>query len=464
MLVVREMVFKNREMVILNGVTENDQKMRKDALDILTSAVKAVNPKNAIKQRLAIRDNFLYVNDTALDLNTFSRIYVIGGGKAGGAMAEGLEDLLGDKLTGGVVNVLKGTENRHSLKRIELNPASHPLPDHGSVRGVEKMLSIVDDAGEDDLIIALISGGGSALMTKPAEGVDLKDFQKITELILRSGATINELNTVRKHLSDFKGGQLARRAYPSRMLALILSDVVGDPVDTIASGPTAPDKSTFDGSIKVIRKKGLWNKTPKSVRRRLEKGKEGLIAETPKPGDEVFKNITNIIIGSNFMAAKAAQDTANHLGYRSMILSTMIEGESKHIGAAMAGIAREILSSGNPVERPAAVISGGETTVTVSGSGVGGRNQELALGAVGKMQGLNSILATLATDGIDGPTDAAGAIVDGRTFEKANEMNLDVDEYLSENDSYSFFNKLGDLLLTDPTGTNVNDITIILVS
>jgi glycerate-2-kinase len=458
------MMFKNREKIIFNGITDSDQKMRKDALEILSSAIGVVNPKSAIQRRLTLYDSTLYVNDTALDLNVFSRIFVIGGGKAGGAMAEGVEDLLGDHITGGVVNVLKGTENRHCLKRIELNPASHPIPDCDSVKGVERMLSLVEKAGGDSLIITLISGGGSALMTLPAEGVKLMDFQKITELLLRSGATINELNTVRKHLSLFKGGQLARRAYPSKILGLILSDVVGDPMDTIASGPTAPDNTTYYDAIKVLEKKCLWNKTPESVKQRLERGKEDAIAETPKPGDKVFDNVKNIIIGSNLLAAKAAQKTASHLGYNSMILSTMVEGESKYIGAAFTGIAREILSSGNPLTKPAAIIIGGETTVTVLGSGIGGRNQELALGAVAKMQGLNSILATLATDGIDGPTDAAGAIVDGRTFKKANEIGLDVDEFLSENDSFNFFSRLGDLLITGPTGTNVNDITIILVS
>jgi glycerate 2-kinase len=361
------------------------------------------------------------------------------------------------------VNVLAGTEDLYNLKHISLNPASHPIPDDSGVRGVERMLSIVNDARPDDLLIVLISGGGSALMTHPAEGVKLLDLQRVTDLLLRSGATINELNAVRKHLSDFKGGQLALRAYRSRVLSLILSDVVGDPLDTIASGPTAPDKTTFSDAINILKNRRVWADTPEAVRHRLENGIRGEIDETPKAGDEVFKNVTNVIVGSNLVAAKAAQRKALSNGYHTMILSTRVEGEARHIGTAMAGIAQEIVETDNPLEKPAALIVGGETTVTVIGNGVGGRNQEIALNASFRIQGANVLIASLATDGIDGPTNAAGALVDGSTVDRSHEMELDPKSFLANNDSYSYFSMLGDLLITGPTGTNVNDLTLILV-
>jgi glycerate 2-kinase len=456
--------FRNETEILNNAASEPLLRMRRDAIDIMETALDAVDPGNAVKRSLRFEVNLLRCDSLELNLERYSRVFVIGGGKAGGGMAEAVEGLLGDRISGGIVNVLRGTEGLQRLERVRLNGASHPIPDDGGVRGVEEMMGILDGAGEGDLIIVLISGGGSALMTYPADGICLGDIQEVTGLLLRSGATINELNAVRKHLSAVKGGQMAKRASPATVLSLVLSDVVGDPLDTIASGPTVPDSTTFDDAVNVLKRRGTWESAPPSIRRRLERGAEGEIEETPKPGDEVFEKVHNVVVGSNLSAARAAVERARALGYDSMLLSTMIEGEASQVGTVLAGIAREIAATGNPLSCPAAVVTGGETTVTVMGSGRGGRNQELALSAARRIRGLNAVVAALATDGIDGPTEAAGAMADGETLEKAGSKGLDAAEFLADNDSNGFFNALGDTLLTGPTGTNVNDLMLILVS
>jgi glycerate-2-kinase len=433
-------------------------------MDILKTAVEAVHPADAVRRHLKVIGRRIKCDDLELDLDRFTNIFVVGGGKACGAMAVSVEALLGDHISGGVVNVLRGTEGFYKLDKIMLNGASHPIPDEGGLEGVGRMLSILDKAGEDELIIVLVSGGGSAMMTYPADGIGLSEVRRITDLLLRGGAAINELNSVRKHISAVKGGQMAKRAYPATVLSLILSDVVGDPLDTIASGPTAPDPTSHGDAINVIKRYEIWNETPESIRRRLEGGLRGEIEETPKTGDRVFERVHNVVVGSNLTAAKAGVERASALGYHTMLLSTRIEGEASQVGRAFAGVAQEIAATGNPLQRPAAVIIGGETTVKVRGSGLGGRNQELALGATTKIEGLEAVVATLATDGIDGPTEAAGAVVDGSTMNRARAMGLEAVRFLDENDSYGFFKSIGDAFLTGPTGTNVNDLTLILVA
>jgi glycerate-2-kinase len=300
-------------------------------------------------------------------------------------------------------------------------------------------------------------------MTFPAEPLKLDEIKKLTRHLLLSGATINEVNAVRKHTSAIKGGLMAEKAFPATTISLILSDVVGDPLDTIASGPTAPDQSTFHDAVNVLKNHKIWDKASGTIRRRLEMGIKGLIPETPKPGDKIFQKVTNIVVGSNITAARAALKKAQSFNYQSMIISTRIEGEARQVGAMFSSIAHEISSTENPVSKPGAVIAGGETTVTVAGSGTGGRNQELALSAAARIEDLDALIATLATDGIDGPTEAAGAVVDGSTMRKASSMNLNIREFLKKNDSYTFFRNIGDGIITGPTGTNVNDLTIILV-
>ncbi len=431
---------------------------------ILESALKAVDPKRAVENFLKLEDGCLKLEpgNISYDLADVGEIYVVGGGKAGGAMSEAVENILGDRIKKGNVNVLKGTEGNYQLDIITLNGAAHPVPDLDGVKGVKRMLDTVEKASEDDIVIVLISGGGSALMPYPAEGISLNDLQETTSLLLMSGATINELNSVRKHLSGFKGGKLAESCFPSTVISLILSDVVGDPIDTIASGPTAPDNSFFRDAHNVMINRKVWEPAPQEVKNRILMGLDGGISETPKPGDEIFEKVSNNVIANNAIAAEAACKAADMLGYNSFVLSTFVEGEAKEVGTVFAGIAREVEFKNRPVKKPGAVIIGGESTVRVSGEGVGGRNMELALSASQKIPGA-ALIACLATDGIDGPTDSAGAIIDDYTLSRAEKKGLDVGVFLENNDSYSFFRALEDFIFTGPTGTNVNDLAVIMV-
>lgn len=458
------MHIKNSNQLIQNGVSEALRKLRGDAITVLEAALNSVDPYKAVLNNLKIVDGKLRVGNFEASLDDLRKIVVIGGGKAGGAMAEAVESVLGDRVSGGCVNVLQGTEFRYNLKKIRLQGASHPIPNNDGVRGVAEMLMLISSMREKDLVICLISGGGSALMPYPAEGISLEDKQDVTSRLLMKGATIDDLNAVRKHLSAIKGGQLARRCYPTRVVSLILSDVVGDPLDTIASGPTSPDTTTFRDAVDVLKKYKLWDDICSQVRERLEYGVKKVIVETPKPGDEIFNHVTNIIVGNNSIAAESAAEAAEALGYNSLIVSTMVEGEAAEVGTVLAGIARELAAKGRPLKPPAAVIVGGETTVNVRGSGRGGRNQELALSLARRITGLKAVAASLATDGIDGPTEASGAIVDGETSTKASKAGLSIEKFLAENDSHSFFKKIGDTIVTGPTGTNVNDLVLIITS
>ncbi|MEM2942671.1 MAG: glycerate kinase, partial [Candidatus Bathyarchaeia archaeon] len=353
---------------------------------------------------------------------------------------------------------------KYRTDKVELNEAGHPIPTQDGLEGAKKMLEIAERSSSEDLVICLISGGGSAMMAVPRDGVDIEDKQAVTRLLLNAGADIGELNTVRKHLSAFKGGWLAKKAEPATVLSLILSDVIGNPLDTIASGPTAPDNTTYSDAIQILHKFGLWTQVPSSVRETLEMGARGLLPETPKPGDNAFLKVKNIIIGDNRGACLAAKKNLVEQGFNAQFLTSYMKGEARQAGLLLASIICEISSSGNPVSRPAAVIAGGETTVTVTGRGIGGRNQEVVLSAATVIPRTDGVsLASIGTDGIDGPTDAAGAIVDGKTMERAQEIKLDCWRFLRENDSYSFFSELGDLILTGPTGSNVNDIAVLCV-
>ena len=458
------MHIKNSNQLIKNGVSEALRKLRGDAITVLEAALNSVDPYKAVLNNLKIVDGKLRVGNFKASLDDLRKIVVIGGGKAGGAMAEAVESVLGDRVSGGCVNVLQGTEFRYNLKKIRLQGASHPIPNNDGVRGVAEMLMFISSMMEKDLVICLISGGGSALMPYPVEGISLEDKQDVTSRLLMKGATIDDLNAVRKHLSAIKGGQLARRCYPTRVVSLILSDVVGDPLDTIASGPTSPDTTTFRNAVDVLKKYKLWDDICSQVRERLEYGVKKVITETPKPGDEIFNHVTNIIVGNNSIAAESAAEAAEALGYNSLIVSTMVEGEAAEVGTVLAGIARELAAKGRPLKPPAAVIVGGETTVNVRGSGRGGRNQDLALSLARRITGLKAVAASLATDGIDGPTEASGAIVDGETSTKASKAGLSIEKFLAENDSHSFFKKIGDTIVTGPTGTNVNDLVLIITS
>jgi hydroxypyruvate reductase len=346
------------------------------------------------------------------------------------------------------------------LRRIELNECGHPVPDARGVAGAGRIARIAAGAQEDDLVVCLISGGASALLPLPAEGVTLEEKQAITRLLLASGANIHEINTLRKHISGIKGGQLARLAAPATVEALLLSDVIGDSPGVIGSGPAAPDASTYAEAAGILDKYGIRGRAPVSVRERIGRGARGEILETPKPGDPIFARVRNTVVGSNRLALGAAARRARQLGFRTLILSSEIEGETREIARMHAAIARQIARAGQPVKPPACIITGGETTVTIKGDGLGGRNQEFVLAAAIDIAGLdNTVVFSAGTDGTDGPTDAAGAVADGQTLRR----NPGARPCLDHNDSYHYFQSLGDLVITGPTNTNVMDVRIILV-
>jgi len=437
-------------------------KVKKEALDIFLAALKAVDPAVAIRRHVLREGSSLKVGGSTYGLEDFENIFVSGAGKASAAMAQPLEEILGDRLTSGFINVKYGHGRR--LQRIHVQEAGHPLPDEAGLLGAEKIIELVRGAGEKDLVIFLISGGGSALLPAPAEGLTLEDKKQATKLLLDCGATIHEINAIRKHISRVKGGQLARLAHPATLVSLILSDVVGDRLDSIASGPTVPDESTFEGCRRILEKYKLEATIPRAVLGHLEKGSRGEIPETPKPGDGAFARTQNLIIASNAQAVEAAAEKAQALGYNTLVLSTFIEGETREVARMHAALAKEVLRSGRPVGRPACLISGGETTVTVRGDGLGGRNQEFSLAAAIEIDGLEDVvILSGGTDGTDGPTEAAGAIADGTTVRRGRALGLEAEAYLSNNDSYHFFRPLGDLLITGPTFTNVMDLHLVLV-
>jgi glycerate 2-kinase len=431
--------------------------LRSDALRIFYSALKASDPKEAVLRHVRVSDGVLFAGKRRYRLEAFRNIYLTGAGKASARMAVAVERLLGKRITGGLLNVKHGHVAK--LRRIRLNECGHPVPDEAGVQGAQEIGNIAAKAGEDDLLICLISGGGSALLPFPAQPVTLAEKQDTTQLLLRSGANIHEINTVRKHISSIKGGQLAALAWPAQVLSLILSDVIGDDLDVIGSGPTAPDSSTFLDALAVLEKFGLTNLVPPPVSERIRAGVAGEIPETPKS----LERVQNLIVGSNQLALDAAAGAARGLGYRPLILSSFIEGETRDVAKVHAAIAKEVLSSGRPVKRPACVISGGETTVTIKGNGLGGRNQEFALAAAMDIAAISGVLMLSGgTDGSDGPTNAAGALCDGTTIARAEKLGLNAADFLARNDSYHFFEPLGDLIKTGPTGTNVMDVRLAL--
>jgi glycerate 2-kinase len=436
-----------------------ERKLRQQALAIFRAALAAADPTAAVLRYVRVRDGALLAGRVRYPLRDVRKIHVVGAGKAGAAMAQAVEQLAlpEEKRGAALVNVKYG--HLAKLRWIELNECGHPVPDTAGVRGAGRIAEIATGAGREDLVLCLISGGASALLPLPAPPVTLEEKQAVTKLLLACGATIHEINAVRKHISSIKGGQLARMAYPARVVALILSDVVGDNLDVIGSGTTAPDASTFASAQAVLEKYGILNEAPASIQERFASGMRGEIRETPKRGDPAFARVQNLIVGSNRLAVEAAAAEARALGFRTLVLSTQIEGETREIARMHAAIVKEIARYGRPLARPACVISGGETTVTLRGNGLGGRNQEFVLAAAVEIAGLDrTVVLSGGTDGTDGPTDAAGAIADGSTLERG----LDAQKYLANNDSYHYFEKLGDLVVTGPTNTNVMDVRVML--
>ena len=443
-------------------MSSNIAKMREHALQIFQAGLQAVDPVEAIRRHVTLNDNVLRISDRQFNLKDYDRILVVGAGKAVAPMAKAVEDLLGNRISDGVI-VVKD-EHGLPLKKIKVREASHPVPDERGVKGTEEILSLVETAGRRDLIICLISGGGSALLIAPVHDISLEDKRNATKLLLACGATIHEFNAVRKHLSRAKGGRLAQMAYPATVTSLILSDVVGDDLDVIASGPTVPDSSTFDDAEQILKGYGIWDQLPPTVRDHLAKGTSGPIEDTPKSDNAAFQQCSQVLVGTNLQALKAAGQEAKRLGYHPLILSSKVEGEAREVAKFYAAIASEVLSSGNPLKPPVCVLAGGETTVTLKGDGRGGRNQEFALAAALAITGLdNVVVLSGGTDGTDGPTDAAGAMADGTTVARALEKGLDPKDFLRRNDSYTLFQHLENLLMTGPTRTNVMDMYMLLV-
>lgn len=436
--------------------------MRSDAAAIFHRGIRAVEPGDAVKKYCKLEGDRLTVGSRIYDLSRYKRLFVVGAGKATASMAAAAEEILGKRITGGVVNVkYEYTVELDSIKLIE---AGHPVPDKNGYQGAVAILNLAESAREDDLVLCLISGGGSALLPLPAQGLTLENEQDTIKELLSCGAAIYEINAIRKHISIIKGGRLAQAAFPATVVSLILSDVVGDDLDVIASGPTAPDSSTFLDCMEIFSRYGIIKKLPEAVVDYIKAGVSGKVSETPKRGNHVFDRTYNMIIGSNIEAIIAAKKEAESLGYNTLVLSSMIEGDTTCVAYLHGAVAKEIIKTGNPLSPPACVLSGGETTVIVKGKGLGGRNQEFALAAAINIAGKRSIvILSGGTDGTDGPTDAAGAVADTDTLKRAKTMGLDPYHFLSDNDSYHFFKRLGNLFITGPTNTNVMDLRIMLV-
>ena len=439
-----------------------------DMTSIFNAALDAVDAFAAVLNAVKLEGETLRVADTNYPLEAFDRIIVVGAGKSAAHMAQAMEHLLEKRIATGLIVTKYGhTQPLDIVRQLE---AAHPVPDEAGMAAAQQMLKLVQDADVCTLVICLLSGGASALLTAPADGLTLQDKQQATGLLLKAGASIGELNAVRKHLSAVKGGRLAQAIQPAQLLTLILSDVIGDRLDVIASGPTAPDPSTFADALKVVASYGLNDKMPPRVMQHLQNGSDGQIAETVKAGDPCLATTQNAIVGNLDLALAAAEHKARTLGYHSEIVAREVQGEAREVAQSLARHARVTLPTLQPGERQC-LIYGGETTVTVHGDGKGGRNQELALAFALEAEGLEGVsLFSAGTDGSDGPTDAAGAMVDGRTAATARRLDIDAQEYLDNNDSYSFFHRLDALsgsgchVITGPTGTNVMDIQLLLLS
>ena len=428
---------------------------RQKTIEIFLAGVESVKPQNLIRNHVSMDNDILWINGIPFDIASTRNIYVTGFGKASAAMSQTLESILNTKITGGCVITKYG----HSVpqKYVEIIEAGHPVPDENGIRGTERILSIVNHAGEDDLVICLISGGGSALLADVPEGCTLDDLIVLNSLLLRTGADITEINCIRKHLSKVKGGLLSKATYPARLVSLIISDVIGDPLDVIASGPTVPDPTTFTDAISILKKYHIEDKISNQMYQVLVDGMQKKHRETLKTSDEAFLKTSNIRIGNNHLALQSAKEKAESLGYHTGIVTEKLEGD-------VADVANFIIESVKSAEKNTCLLFGGEPTVKVTGTGLGGRNQHLALIIADVLKDMPGITVLAAgTDGTDGPTDAAGAVVDSCSWKNASKMNLNIEQYIIDNDAYHFFKQEGGLIITGPTQTNVMDIMIALI-
>ena len=445
-----------RERVVISGRSWRSgprSELYTITLDAFRAALRASDPSRLVRDSVKLKGEILSVRRLRIDLGRYDRVFVLGGGKATGGMAEEVEKILGDRITGGAVNVPDSLP-MPKLHRVRPHPATHPFPSHKGVEGVLQMFRLAEKSTPKDLFLCLFSGGGSALMPAPADGVTLEDKVATTDLLLKSGAVIGEMNIVRRHLSTFKGGRLAQKLEGAEVVSLVISDVPGDRFDTVSSGPTAPDSTTFAQARGVLEKYRIWHRVPASVRGFITKGARGDFSDTPKPGSSVFRRVRNILIGSNRDARLAACAYLKAKGIPTSLHKGFYQGEATRVGVSLA---KELLNG----KGPRALVAGGETTVVVKGKGRGGRDQELVLSAARSLKGHGAAtFAALATDGVDGPTDAAGAIADDSSVGRGLKLGLDPDETIESNDSYNYFSKVGGLLMTGPTGTNVNDIVV----
>jgi hydroxypyruvate reductase len=439
--------------MIANREALADSPAHRTALHCVEAGIRAAVPDRVVRERLALDGDHLRVGDATYDLTAFEGVVLVGGGKAAAGVAAAVEDLLGDRLTGGVVV----TNDPAPTERVAVVEASHPVPDAAGVDGAERVRETVADADAGTLVLAVVTGGASALLPAPADGIELDDLRAVTDALLDSGATIDEINAVRKHCSALKGGLLARAAAPATVVGLLFSDVVGDDLAVIGSGPTAPDPSTFADAVAVLDDYGI--DAPEAVRGRLERGASGELAETPTADDSCFDRVTNHVLANAWTALDAAREAAAEAGFRTLVLSSRIEGEAREAAHTQAAVAAEIAATGNPVEPPAVVLSGGETTVTVEGDGRGGPNAEFALSAARSLPA-TAVLASVDTDGEDGASEAAGALVDGDTVEDRRAAAA----ALRANDAAGYLADRDALIETGRTGTNVNDLRALVVT
>jgi len=429
---------------------------------ILRAALSVADPEQAVRNVLSRRGRILRAGDAGYDLDRYRTVRILAAGKAALPMARAVLDILEDSITGGLVVVPHGSDR--SLKKIPVLSAGHPVPDRHGMKAAEQWLKEAAAAASEDLVIVLLSGGVSAFLPAPAQKMSLAEKQKVTQWLIKSGARIDEVNVVRKHLSRIKGGRLAAAIHPAESLTLVLSDVLSGDLSTIASGPTFPDRSTFEEAADILKRYRIWTHIPAAARGVISQGCRGRIPETPKPGSPVFEMTRHLIVSDNRKSVEAAEKQAQSLGFNSLVLTTSLEGEAREIAKVFGAMAREIHRTGRPVARPACILAGGELTVTVRGKGRGGRAQEFVLATAEQISGVpNATVVGFGTDGKDGPTEAAGAAADGTTFDRSRNHGMDPIKALADNDSFPVLRKLGDLILTGPTGTNVNDLYLLLL-
>jgi glycerate-2-kinase len=470
------MIFKNLSEILPDNLTESQKKLRKIGLKCIDRAVKSVKPEKLIKNSIQLKNKKLIIQNEVFNLEDYEKVYIIGGGKATAEMAFTIADLFQEQnysIIEGIINIPEGLElsKEKIVSGINLNFASHPIPNEKGVNGVKKMLKIVKKANENDLILCLISGGGSALLPYPRENISLEDLQTVNSLLLESGASIQEINAVRKHLSEIKGGNLAKKVFDSSgatLITIIISDVIGDPLDSIASGPTVPDTTLYEDAVKVLKKYNLWEDLPNSVIKTLQLGVSGENLETPKQDDPCFKNVHNFLIGSIKNAVNEVENFLHKEGFQTEYFSDHISGEAKEFGKELFHIIKQYRKDReNKSKKRKSLIGSGELTVTIQGEGIGGRNQEMLLSFLNYIKDrsidFTFLIVGANLDGIEGNSGAMGALIDNFAVNQAKNSQLNLEKYLRNNNSNSLFKKLGTELITGPTGCNVNDIVIILL-